>query len=94
MVSGKKDPKKENSPKCKVNTLASYISFGPLHLSLLHNIHLNAHFELIFYFEIIHANCQTHSLRSSSSLTLYKIIPLKIYFKVKKLDIKNFKPPL
>jgi len=25
----KKDPKKDNSLKCKVNTLASYMSFGP-----------------------------------------------------------------
>jgi len=25
----KKDPKKDNSPKCKVNTLVRYMSFGP-----------------------------------------------------------------
>ncbi len=25
-----KDPKKNNSPKCKVNTLARYMSFGPI----------------------------------------------------------------
>jgi hypothetical protein len=29
MFFGKKDPKKDNSPKCKVNTLARYMSFGP-----------------------------------------------------------------
>ncbi len=27
--SDKKDPKKDNSHKCKVNTLARYMSFGP-----------------------------------------------------------------
>jgi hypothetical protein len=26
---GKKDPKKDNSPKYKINTLAHYMSFGP-----------------------------------------------------------------
>jgi hypothetical protein len=26
---GKKDPKKDNSPKCKINTLDRYMSFGP-----------------------------------------------------------------
>jgi hypothetical protein len=25
----KKDPKNDNSPKCKVNTMACYMSFGP-----------------------------------------------------------------
>jgi hypothetical protein len=25
----KEEPKKDNSPKCKVNTLAHYVSFGP-----------------------------------------------------------------
>ncbi len=25
-----KDPQKDNSPKCKVNTLTCYMSFGPL----------------------------------------------------------------
>jgi hypothetical protein len=29
MFFGKKDPKKDNSPKCKVNTLACYMSFEP-----------------------------------------------------------------
>jgi hypothetical protein len=29
MFLGKKDHKKDNSPKCKVNTLARYMSFGP-----------------------------------------------------------------
>ncbi len=29
MFLGKKDPKKDNSPKCKVNTLVHYMSFGP-----------------------------------------------------------------
>jgi hypothetical protein len=27
---GKEDPKKDNSPKCKVNTLDCYMLFGPL----------------------------------------------------------------
>jgi hypothetical protein len=29
MFLGKKDPKKDNNPKCKVNTLTRYMSFGP-----------------------------------------------------------------
>jgi hypothetical protein len=29
MFFGEKDPKKDNSPKCKVSTLAHYMSFGP-----------------------------------------------------------------
>jgi hypothetical protein len=29
MFFGEKDPKKDNSPKCKVNTLAHYMSFEP-----------------------------------------------------------------
>ncbi len=32
MFFGKKDPKKDNSPKCKVNTLAHYMLFGPFGL--------------------------------------------------------------
>jgi len=28
MFFGKKDPKKDNNPKCKVNTLACYMLFG------------------------------------------------------------------
>jgi hypothetical protein len=31
MFFGQKDPKKDNSPKCKVNTLARYMSFGPFY---------------------------------------------------------------
>jgi len=29
MFFGKKDPKKDNSPRCKINTLVRYMSFGP-----------------------------------------------------------------
>jgi hypothetical protein len=29
MFFGEKNPKKDNSPKCKVNTLVGYMSFGP-----------------------------------------------------------------
>jgi hypothetical protein len=31
---GKKDLKEDNSPKCKVNTLAHYMSFGPFSITL------------------------------------------------------------
>jgi len=34
MFFGKKDLKKDNSPKCKINTLAHYMSFGPIRLYL------------------------------------------------------------
>jgi hypothetical protein len=29
MFFGKKDPKKDNSLKCRINTLACYVLFGP-----------------------------------------------------------------
>jgi hypothetical protein len=43
MFFGKKDPKKDNSPKCKVNTLACYMSFEPNTKELCHkkNVQLN-----------------------------------------------------
>jgi hypothetical protein len=30
MFFGKKDPEKDNSPKCKVNKLTCYMLFGPI----------------------------------------------------------------
>jgi hypothetical protein len=32
-----KDPKKDNSPKCKVNTLVRYMVFGPFNLKIILN---------------------------------------------------------
>jgi hypothetical protein len=34
MFFDKNDPKKDNSPKCKVNTLVRYMSFGPIKIVL------------------------------------------------------------
>jgi hypothetical protein len=39
MFFGKKDPEKDNSPKCKENTLVHYMSFGPINdMSLFRRI--------------------------------------------------------